>query len=85
MRKMGIRTVMITGDNPLTAKAIAVDAVFTETEPLPAPRAETEPSPAALAGDDDRYERWMKIHDPSEQDFEAMRAAIARVLPQTAH
>src|ERR1700684_3472045 len=26
MRKMGIRTVMITGDNPLTAKAIADEA-----------------------------------------------------------
>ena len=26
MRRMGIRTVMITGDNPLTAKAIAEEA-----------------------------------------------------------
>ena len=26
MRRMGIRTVMITGDNPLTAKAIADEA-----------------------------------------------------------
>jgi K+-transporting ATPase ATPase B chain len=37
MRKMGIRTVMITGDNPLTAKAIAdesgVDAFLAEATP----------------------------------------------------
>jgi len=26
LREMGIRTVMITGDNPLTAKAIAAEA-----------------------------------------------------------
>ena len=51
------------------------DAVFSQTESLPALRAATEPSPVPV-GDDDRYERWMKIHDPSEQDFEAMRAAI---------
>jgi High-affinity K+ transport system, ATPase chain B len=35
MRKMGIRTVMITGDNPLTAKAIADESGWTTSWPRP--------------------------------------------------
>ena len=38
MRAMGIRTVMITGDNPLTAKAIAARPAWTTTSPRPRPR-----------------------------------------------
>ena len=38
MRKMGIRTVMITGDNPLTAAAIAAEAGWTTSWPRPPPR-----------------------------------------------
>ncbi len=36
MRRMGIRTVMITGDNPLTAKAIADEAGAGRLPPPPA-------------------------------------------------
>lgn len=38
LRRMGIRTVMITGDNPLTAKAIAEEAGSTTSSPRPRPR-----------------------------------------------
>ena len=40
MRRMGIRTVMITGDNPLTAKAIADEAPGSTTS-SPRPRRKT--------------------------------------------
>ena len=55
------------------------DGIFSETALSPTPRAETESSSAPNAGEgDDRYEHWMRIHNPSERDFEAMRAAIAQ-------
>ena len=38
MRRMGIRTVMITGDNRLTAAAIATEAGSTTSSPKPPPR-----------------------------------------------
>ena len=38
MRRMGIRTVMITGDNPLTARAIAARPGSTTSWPRPRPR-----------------------------------------------
>jgi phosphoserine phosphatase len=38
LRRMGIRTVMITGDNPLTAAAIAAEAGWTTSSPKPRPR-----------------------------------------------
>ena len=45
----------------------------------PPPGAQTESAPVPRVGDDDdRYERWMTVHNPSEADFEAMRAAIGR-------
>ena len=37
-RKMGVKTVMVTGDNPLTAKYIAEQAASTTSSPKPAPR-----------------------------------------------
>jgi P-type E1-E2 ATPase len=33
LRRMGIKTVMITGDNPLTAAAIAADMVHLDSNP----------------------------------------------------
>jgi K+-transporting ATPase ATPase B chain len=38
LRRMGIRTVMITGDNPLTAAAIAADPGSTISSPKRRPR-----------------------------------------------
>ena len=38
LRKMGVRTVMITGDNPQTAAAIAAEAGWMISSPRPSPR-----------------------------------------------
>jgi P-type E1-E2 ATPase len=44
LRRMGIKTVMITGDNPLTAAAIAAEAGWTTSWPRPRPsQAEADP------------------------------------------
>ena len=38
LRAMGIKTIMITGDNPLTAAAIAARPAWTTFSPRPSPR-----------------------------------------------
>jgi len=38
LRRMGIKTVMVTGDNPLTAAAIAAEAGWTTSWPRPSPK-----------------------------------------------
>jgi len=38
LRAMGIKTIMITGDNPLTAAAIAREAGVDDFWPRPSPR-----------------------------------------------
>lgn len=47
LRRMGIRTVMITGDNPMTAKAIADEAGWTTSSPRPRPRTRWRSSSAS--------------------------------------
>ena len=46
LRKMGIRTVMITGDNPLTAAAIAAEAGVDDFMAQATPEAKTQTHPA---------------------------------------
>ena len=45
LRKMGIRTVMITGDNPLTAAAIAAEAGVDDFMAQATPEAKTQTHP----------------------------------------
>ena len=58
MRRMGIRTVMITGDNPLTAAAIAAEAGVDDFLAQATPEAKLQADPRAAdrraAGGDDR-------------------------------
>ena len=53
LRAMGIRTVMITGDNPLTAKAIADQAGVDDfmAEATPEDKIDADPPRAGPAGD----------------------------------
>ena len=44
VRKVGIRSVMITGDNPMTAAAIAAEAGIDDSSARPNPRQSLKPS-----------------------------------------
>ena len=46
LRRMGVKTVMVTGDNPLTAKYIAERPASTTSSPRPGPRTSSNTSAA---------------------------------------
>jgi K+-transporting ATPase ATPase B chain len=58
LRKMGIRTVMITGDNPLTAAAIAAEAGVDDFLAQSDARDETRPNPRRTGQGPPRGDDW---------------------------